>query len=50
VPPKCTIIDDLGLSLLELEDDGLEKIVWMERVKVDKQFAYFPHINNSDFK
>lgn len=33
VPPKCTIIDDLGLSLLELEDDKLEEIVWMEGLK-----------------
>jgi hypothetical protein len=29
VPPKCNIIDDLGLSLLKLklEDNGLEEIV-----------------------
>jgi hypothetical protein len=27
MPPKCTIIDDLGLSLLKLEDYGLEEIV-----------------------
>ncbi len=33
VPPKCTIIDDLGLGLLELEDDELEEIVWMEGLK-----------------
>jgi hypothetical protein len=33
VPPKCIIIDDLGLGLLELEDDGLEKIVWLEGLK-----------------
>ncbi len=33
MPPKCNIIDDLGLNLLELEDDGLEEIVWMERLK-----------------
>ncbi len=41
VPPKCIIIDDLGLGLLELEDDGLEKIVRLKGVKVDKHFAYF---------
>jgi len=33
VPPKCIIIDDLGLGLLELEDDGLEKIVRLEGLK-----------------
>jgi hypothetical protein len=33
MPPKCTIIDDLGLSLLKLEDYGLEEIVWMEGLK-----------------